>query len=324
MIKAHIVGGAGYTAGELLRILLHHPQVSIGQITSNSQEGKLVHEIHQDLIGDTELTFQKEITTDADVIFICAGHGKARSYLEEYGHANAKIVDLSRDFRIQPEVHFKNVEFVYGLPERNKEAITQATAVANPGCFATAMQLALLPLAQANRIQSDIHISGITGSTGAGQKLQATTHFSWRSNNISTYKTFTHQHLEEVQQTLKYYQPEQDIPTHFIPYRGDFTRGILINLYTPFEGTEAEARQLYTSFYKDHPLTHVVPGALHLKQVTNTAKALISIEKHEDHILVGCAIDNLLKGASGQAVQNMNLMFGLEETTGLHLKGNYH
>lgn len=321
-IKVSVVGAAGYTAGELLRILVHHPNVSLCELSSNSQQGKKIIDVHRDLIGETELSFVSEIKEPCDVLFICSGHGKSRSYLNSNYPKAKKIIDLSRDFRLEDDSKHGETQFVYGLPEQHREEIKKADAIANPGCFATAMQLALLPLAKEGLLEKDVHISGITGSTGAGQKNQDTTHYSWRSQNVSTYKTFTHQHIDEVQQMLKQHGIE-DISTHFIPYRGNFTRGIMVNLYTDCSLREEELNMLYQRYYENHPLTHLSHNGIDLKQVTNTAKALISVEKHEGKAFVSCAIDNLLKGASGQAVQNMNLMFGLPETTGIQLKANY-
>jgi len=313
MIKAAIIGGAGYTGGELIRILLNHPQAELIEVVSQSQAGKHLFEVHQDLIGETELLFTKQYGEEADVVFLCLGHGKSKQYLSQNQFAKeAKIIDLSHDFRL---------EEVYGLPELNKDKIQETRFVANPGCFATALELALLPLAY-NGMLKEVHVSGITGSTGAGLTPSETTHFSWRNNNISTYKAFTHQHLAEVKQSLMQYQPWFDQPLNFIPYRGNFTRGILATAYQYCEWPLEEAIKVYKEFYEDHPFTFVTDQALDLKQVVNTNKCLIHLEMHNGYLMVQSAIDNLLKGASGQAVQNMNLMFGLDETTGLKLKAS--
>jgi len=313
-IKIGIIGGAGYTGGELLRILIHHPEAEIVYVNSKSQAGKLVYSTHTDLLGDTDLTFSDELHTDADVIFLCSGHGESKKFLVAHPEFKAvKIVDLSTDFRDQSE------GFVYGLAELQRNKISEANHVANPGCFATSIELALLPLAQAGLIHDDVHVSAVTGSTGAGQSLSPTGHFSWRSNNISIYKAFTHQHLTEIGMVISSFQGAK--PTvNFIPYRGTFTRGIMANVYTKFSGTLEEAKTLYQNYYAEHPFTHTSDTPVDVKQVVNTNKCLISLEVHEGNLLITSVIDNLIKGASGQAVQNMNLMFGLEETAGLKLK----
>ena len=313
-IKIGIIGGAGYTGGELLRILIHHPEAEIVYVNSKSQAGKLVYSTHTDLLGDTDLTFSDELHTDADVIFLCSGHGESKKFLVAHPEFKAvKIVDLSTDFRDQSE------GFVYGLAELQRNKISEANHVANPGCFATSIELALLPLASAGLIHDDVHVSAVTGSTGAGQSLSPTGHFSWRSNNISIYKAFTHQHLTEIGMVISSFQGAK--PTvNFIPYRGTFTRGIMANVYTKFSGTLEEAKTLYQNYYAEHPFTHTSDTPVDVKQVVNTNKCLISLEVHEGNLLITSVIDNLTKGASGQAVQNMNLMFGLEETAGLKLK----
>lgn len=314
-ISVGIIGGAGYTGGELLRILLRHPAVTIAFIHSKSGAGKPVYAVHQDLIGETELHFADYFTEPADVIFLCLGHGESKVFLEENPELlRSKIIDLSQDFR--NESH----GFVYGLPELNRERIKTAQRIANPGCFATAIQLALLPLVQAGLVTGDVHISAITGSTGAGQKPSDTTHFSWRSSNISVYKAFTHQHLKEIRQSLTQLQPGLAQKIHFIPYRGNFARGILASVYTRFEGNLAEAKEIYHQFYQPAAFTHVSGLEVDVKQVMNTNKCLLHLEKYEDQLLVTSVIDNLTKGASGQAVQNMNLSMGLAEEAGLHLK----
>ncbi len=315
MIKVGIIGGAGYTGGELLRILIHHPSVAIAYVNSKSQAGKPVYATHTDLLGDTDLCFSDTLDTEVDVVFLCSGHGESKKFLAANpAFKNVKIIDLSTDFRNQSE------GFVYGLAELQKSKIQAAQYVANPGCFATSIELALLPLAAAQRIQSEVHISAVTGSTGAGQALSATSHFSWRNNNISIYKAFTHQHLTEIGMVLDSLQTGFDEALNFIPYRGNFTRGIMANVYTKFDGTLEEAKTLYKNYYAEHPFTHVSETAIDVKQVVNTNKCLLYLELHEGNLLITSIIDNLVKGASGQAVQNMNLLFGLPEKTGLGLK----
>jgi N-acetyl-gamma-glutamyl-phosphate reductase len=313
-IKIGIIGGAGDTGGELLRILIHHPQVEIVFVHSNSQAGKPVYHTHTDLLGDTDLVFSEKYHTEVDAIFLCSGHGESKKFLTANPEFKSlKIVDLSTDFRDQSE------GFVYGLAELQRDKIHQANHVANPGCFATSIELALLPLASAGLIHDDVHVSAVTGSTGAGQSLSPTGHFSWRSNNISIYKAFTHQHLTEIGMVISSFQGAK--PTvNFIPYRGTFTRGIMANVYTKFLGTLEEAKILYRNYYAEHPFTHISDSPVDVKQVVNTNKCLISLEVQEGNLLITSVIDNLTKGASGQAVQNMNLMFGLEETAGLRLK----
>ena len=313
-IKIGIIGGAGYTGGELLRILIHHPEAEIVYINSKSQAGKPVYSTHTDLLGDTDLIFSDELHTNVDVIFLCSGHGESKKFLTaNTAFKSIKIIDLSTDFRDQSE------GFVYGLAELQRDKIRQANHVANPGCFATSIELALLPLAQAGLIHDDVHVSAVTGSTGAGQSLSPTGHFSWRSNNISIYKAFTHQHLTEIGMVISSFQGAKPI-VNFIPYRGTFTRGIMANVYTKFAGNLEEAKILYRNYYAEHPFTHISDSPVDVKQVVNTNKCLISLEVHEGNLLITSVIDNLIKGASGQAVQNMNLMFGLEETAGLKLK----
>ncbi|PWK28325.1 N-acetyl-gamma-glutamyl-phosphate reductase [Arcicella aurantiaca] len=313
-MKIGIIGGAGYTGGELLRILIHHPEAEIVYVNSKSQAGKPVYNTHTDLLGDTDLRFSDDLHTNVDVIFLCSGHGESKKFLAANPEfKSVKIVDLSTDYRDQSE------GFVYGLAELQRDKIRQANHIANPGCFATSIELALLPLAQAGLIHDDVHVSAVTGSTGAGQSLSPTGHFSWRSNNISIYKAFTHQHLTEIGMVISSFNGAN--PTvNFIPYRGTFTRGIMANVYTKFSGTLAEAKELYKNYYQSHPFTHVSDVAVDVKQVVNTNKCLISLEVQDGNLLITSIIDNLTKGASGQAVQNMNLMFGLDEKTGLGLK----
>ncbi|MBK6950203.1 MAG: N-acetyl-gamma-glutamyl-phosphate reductase [Haliscomenobacter sp.] len=314
MIKAGIVGGAGYTGGELLRILLRHPQTDIAFVHSNSQAGLPVWQVHEDLEGETDLHFTSAIHTDADVLFLCVAHGQARAFLADNPVPDrVAVIDLSQDFRLDSS-------FVYGLPELNRDAIRQSKRIANCGCFATAIQLGLLPLAQAGLLRDEVHIHAITGSTGAGQALSPTSHFSWRANNLQVYKPFEHQHLKEINQSLRQLQPGFDQALNFIPVRGDFTRGILASMYTKCDLPENKAVGLYEAYYEDAPFTVVSRRNPNLKQVINTNKCLIHVEKHGNKLFIVSLIDNLVKGASGQAVQNMNLIFGLEETAGLQLK----
>ena len=318
-LSVGILGAAGYTGGELIRLLLHHPEAEIVFANSESNAGNPVSDIHEGLIGDTELHFTDALPfEDVDVVFFCFGHGKSEAFLKEHTiPANVKIIDLAQDFRIQGE-H----DFVYGLPEINKEDIQKAQHVANPGCFATAIQLGLLPAAKMGLLTEDISVNAITGSTGAGQKPGATTHFSWRNNNLSIYKPFSHQHLAEIRQSLIQVQGSLDVDIDFIPYRGDFARGIFVTEVIRTKADAAEVIQGYQDFYKDAAFTHYVDKSLDLKQVVNTNKCLVHIDAFEDKLLVTSVIDNLLKGAVGQAVQNMNLMFGIDETAGLCLKAS--
>jgi len=324
MIKAGIIGGAGYTAGELIRLLIHHTHAEINFIFSTSNAGNKISKVHQDLLGTTDLVFSDTINPDVDVLFLCLGHGNSKTFLEKNTFSETtKIIDLSNDFRLEVDANFNGKSFIYGLPELNKDNIKKADFIANPGCFATAIQLALLPLAKAGVITNDIHINAVTGATGAGTSLSATTHFTWRDNNFSHYKAFTHQHLGEINQTVNLLQSDFNSEINFMPNRGDFSRGIFATLYTKFEGTLEEAKTLYSEFYKDAAYTFISDNDIHLKQVVNTNKCILHLHKHENKLLVTSIIDNLLKGASGQAIQNMNLMFELEETEGLQLKANY-
>ncbi|MDR8392183.1 N-acetyl-gamma-glutamyl-phosphate reductase [Aliifodinibius sp. S!AR15-10] len=325
MIDAGIVGGGGYTAGELIRLLLHHPEINLDFVYSRSQGGKPVSSIHQDLVGEADFAFADAVNTDVDVIFLCMGHGNSRPFLEENPlPEEVKIVDLSRDFRLkEDDTHGNNRQFIYGLPELNYDSISKTDQVANPGCFATGIQLALLPMADNKKLLEDVNIHAITGSTGAGQKPRSTTHFSWREGNVSIYKAFTHQHLDEIKQSVGQLQGVYNQDINFIPMRGNFTRGIFVSAYTKTDLTEHEAVELYKEYYSDAQFTHVSPEPLHLKQVVNTNKCILHVEKHGDNLLVTSIIDNLLKGASGQAVHNMNLMLGLPEDTGLQLKSSY-
>lgn len=321
MLKAGIIGGAGYTGGEILRILVNHPQVEIAFVNSSSNAGNLISDVHTDLFGDTDLKFTDQILQDIDVLFLCVGHGDAKKFLEANPiNEKVKIIDLSQDFRLAQNSQLATRNFVYGLPELNKEKIQSAQNIANPGCFATCIQMGLLPLASKGFLQSEVHINATTGSTGAGQSLSKTSHFSWRNNNLSIYKAFEHQHLNEIGESLTQLQGEVKEAINFIPQRGDFTRGILAAMYIESDLTEEAAYELYESYYASHPFTHVSRKNIDLKQVVNTNKCLIHLEKHGNKLFIISIIDNLLKGASGQAVQNMNLMFGLEETVGLKLK----
>ena len=324
MITVGIVGGAGYTAGELIRILLNHDQAHIDFIYSTSNAGNPVSMIHQDLIGTTDFVFSSKIDPDVDVLFLCLGHGNSTTFLEAYPFSEeTKIIDLSNDFRLTTDSVFQGKEFVYGLPELNKKKIKKAQHIANPGCFATALQLAILPLANKGLLKDDVHINAVTGATGAGVSLSKTTHFTWRDNNFSYYKPFTHQHLGEINQTVNQLQDDFDSDINFMPNRGNFSRGIYATTYTKFEGSLEEAQKLYQDYYKKAKFTFVSDQELHLKQVVNTNKCLIHLHKHNDKLLITSCIDNLIKGASGQAVQNMNLVCGFEETEGLNLKGSY-
>jgi N-acetyl-gamma-glutamyl-phosphate reductase len=324
MIKAGIIGGAGYTGGELIRLLINHPKVAIDFVQSGSNAGNVLSKVHTDLIGETDILFSATHHYDVDVIFFCAGHGEAKKFVQENDiPSHIKLIDIGNDFRLAADASVKGRNFVYGLPEINREATKQADSVANPGCFATAIQLGLLPFAKAGLLNNiDIYTTGITGSTGAGQSLSATSHFSWRANNISPYKTLTHQHLGEIMQSL--YQEagsNASLATiNFVPWRGDFTRGIYISSTFKIKGDKQLVIDAFEAAYHNEPFTKKSSSAIHLKQVVNTNKCVINIEIVEDTIVVHSIIDNLLKGASGQAVQNMNLMFGFDETLGLKLK----
>ncbi len=324
MIKAGIIGGAGYTAGELIRLLMHHPKVTLDFVFSTSNAGNKIADIHQDLVGELEQTFTDQVNPEVDVLFLCLGHGNSKTFLEKNQISiKTKIIDLSNDFRLEKDKSFEGKTFVYGLPELNREAIKKANFIANPGCFASAIQLAILPLANQNLIEGDIHVNAVTGATGAGTSLTKTTHFTWRDNNFSHYKAFTHQHLGEINQSLEQLQNSFDKEVIFLANRGNFSRGIFATTYTKFEGSLDEAKKIYKDFYKDAAFTFVSDSEIHLKQVVNTNKCLIHLHKHNDKLLITSEIDNLLKGASGQAIQNMNLMFGFEETQGLQLKANF-
>ena len=325
MVRVGILGAAGYTGGELIRVLLGHPQAEIVFANSESNAGNPVSDVHEGLLGETNLCFTSEMPFDeVDVVFLCFGHGKSETFLKEHEiPSRVKIIDLAQDFRIKnEELKIKNYDFVYGLPETHRSVIKDCQHLANPGCFATCIQLAMLPALKAGIISGDIHVNGITGSTGAGQKPAATTHFSWRNDNISVYKTFTHQHLLEINQTVQELRPGYEGRVLFIPQRGCFTRGIFVTAYAKCELPVEEVRSIYADYYKDAAFTHFVLKSPDMKQVVNTNKALVYVEKYEDQLLMISCIDNLLKGAVGQAVQNMNLMFGIHETEGLRLKAS--
>lgn len=329
MIRVGILGAAGYTGGELIRLLLNHPEVEIVFANSESNAGNKVSDVHEGLVGDTELEFSSEMPFGkVDVVFFCFGHGKSEQFLKEHEiPASVKIIDLAQDFRIMRPLPTSPMgegsiptDWVYGLPETHREETRRCQHLANPGCFATCIQLAMLPALKAGIISGDIHINGITGSTGAGQKPGATTHFSWRNDNISVYKTFTHQHLLEINQTIQELHPGYEGRTLFVPQRGCFTRGIFVTAYAKCDMPLEQVQQIYADYYRDAAFTHFVPKSPDLKQVTGTNKAVVYVEKYEDQLLMISCIDNLLKGAVGQAVQNMNLMFGLDERAGLNLK----
>lgn len=322
-IRVGIIGAAGYTGGEMIRLLINHPTVSVSFIHSTSNAGNPVSKIHADLLGETELVFTDRLQTDIDVLFLCVGHGNAIKFLSANKIPDTiKVIDLSQDFRLTANSRINNRVFVYGLPELNKEAIKTAKNIANPGCFATAIQLGLLPLAKAG-VLGDVYTTGITGSTGAGQGLGATSHFSWRANNIQAYKSLQHQHINELQQSLIQLQGNDGMCVNFVPWRGDFTRGIYVSSIIDCGLPLAEIKQLYKTYYNEQPFTLVSDSMIDLKQVVNTNKCLLFIEKQGNKIVVHSAIDNLLKGACGQAVQNMNLMFGFDEKSGLKLKANF-
>ncbi len=334
-IKVGIIGGAGYTGGELIRLLINHPDVEIEFIHSRSNADKLVSTVHQDLVGETDLKFSDDSSPlgdgGIDVLFLCLGHGESKKFLSENKIADSvKIIDLANDFRLNLQSEILSRKFIYGLPELNRDKIKSANNIANPGCFATTIQLGLLPLAKAGLLK-DVYTTGITGSTGAGQSLSATSHFSWRENNIQAYKTLTHQHLGEIHESL--HQLQENFPNtpptggdggiNFIPWRGDFTRGIFISSQLQCDLSLNELNKLYEDFYTGHPFTHLTKEPVFLKQVVNTNKCIIQLEKVGKQLVVHSVADNLLKGASGQAVQNMNIMYGLDETAGLNLKATY-
>ncbi|HXB42025.1 MAG TPA: N-acetyl-gamma-glutamyl-phosphate reductase [Bacteroidia bacterium] len=326
-IKIGIIGGAGYTGGELVRLLLNHPNAQLQYVVSKSQQGKDLYEIHQDLTGETDLAFCATAEKGADLTFLCMSHGDAKKFLDENKFLyDAKIIDLSRDFRISRQStgdSWQETAFIYGLPELNREKIKKANYIANPGCFATAIQLGLLPLAAKGLLNADINVNATTGSTGAGRSLNATTHFSWRNDNLSVYKVFEHEHLAEINQSIKQLQNSFSDEISFIPQRGAFSRGILAAITVNIGLSQSEVENLFKIYYAEHPFVHLVK-TVDVKQITNTNKCFMQLIKHKNQLAIVTVIDNLLKGASGQAVQNMNLMFGLEETTGLKLKANVY
>lgn len=322
-IKVGIIGGAGYTGGEMIRLLINHSEVELIFVHSKSNAGKSIHAVHQDLVGETNLKFSNTTNDDIDVLFLCVGHGDSKKYLEENDIPNhVKIISLSQDFRLQKNSVFKERTFMYGLPEINREQISTAGNIANPGCFATSIELGLLPLAK-NNLLKDVYTTGITGSTGAGQTLSPTSHFSWRENNVQAYKSLTHQHLNEINESLNTLSNSSSASIHFVPWRGDFTRGIFITSQLKCIASLEDVYKLYHDFYQGHPFVKVSHEPIFLKQVVNTNNCFINIEKEKDNLVVHSVIDNLIKGASGQAIQNMNLMCGLDETMGLKLKANY-
>jgi N-acetyl-gamma-glutamyl-phosphate reductase len=321
MIKVGIIGGSGYTAGELIRILMFHPNATIDFVYSTTNAGKPLSIAHHDLMGDIEMNFTDQVNPNVNVVFLCLGHGKSKAFLEQNQFSSdTKIIDLGNDFRLTKDAEFNGKQFVYGLPELNKTAIQSANYIANPGCFATAIQLALLPLAKNGLLNEDVHINATTGSTGAGVSPSETTHFSWRNNNMSHYKAFEHQHLGEINQSIQQLQSGYPNELIFVPNRGDFARGIFATLYTTVEDSLENIVAKYEAYYADQPFVTVTTTNINMKQVVQTNKCIISLMKKGNRLLITSVIDNLTKGASGQAIQNMNLLFGLEETTGLHLK----
>lgn len=321
MINIGIIGGSGYTAGELLRILTAHPQVTINFVYSTTNAGKPVASVHQDLYGETEMDFTDAVNPDVDVVFLCLGHGQSKAFLEVHTFSETtKIIDLGNDFRLTKDAAYSGKSFVYGLPELNKEHIKKAQYIANPGCFATAIQLAVLPLAKNNLLTDTVHINATTGSTGAGVQPSGTSHHPWRANNMSHYKAFEHQHLGEITQSMQQLQPGFNEEILFIPTRGDFTRGIFATLYTKLSADFNDVVQLYKDYYAAEPFVNITTDAISMKLAIQTNKCFISLEQKGNYLLITSVIDNLVKGASGQAVQNMNLIFGLDETTGLKLK----
>jgi N-acetyl-gamma-glutamyl-phosphate reductase len=321
MIKVGIIGGSGYTAGELIRILMFHPNATIDFVYSTTNAGKPLSIAHHDLMGDIEMNFTNQVNPNVNVVFLCLSHGKSKAFLEQNRFSNnTKIIDLGNDFRLKDDAKFEGKQFVYGLPELNKTAIQSANLIANPGCFATAIQLALLPLAKNGWLKEEVHINATTGSTGAGVSLSETSHFSWRNNNMSHYKAFEHQHLAEINQSIQQLQMGYSNELLFIPNRGNFTRGIFATLYTVIENNLEDIVSIYKAYYADHPFVTITTTNINMKQVVQTNKCVISLMKKGNRLLITSVIDNLTKGASGQAIQNMNLLFGLDETTGLQLK----
>ena len=321
MINVGIIGGSGYTGGELIRLVIQHPALELDFVYSTTRAGKPLTHAHPDLLGSVETHFTGSVNPEVQVVFLCLGHGKSKAFLKENTFSKTTIIiDLSNDFRLEKDREFDGRHFVYGLPELQKENIEKATAIANPGCFATAIQLALLPLAEHQKITAPVHINAITGSTGAGVSPSPTSHYSWRNNNISWYKPFTHQHLGEIKQTIAAGQQHQKL--YFMPQRGNFTRGIFATAYTHFNGSLETAKALYKNHYKKHPFTVVSDTEITLKQVVNTNYCVLHLHKHDDTLLITSIIDNLVKGASGQAIQNLNILKGWEENLGLQLKAS--
>lgn len=323
-VKIGIVGSSGYVAGELIRTLIHHPYVSIDFVFSHSNSGAKIGELHDDLAHLSAMTCTDVVNPEVDLVFLCLGHGNSGRFLEKHAFSNeTKIIDLSNEFRLKESSKFQDASYIYGLTELQAYKIEQATAVANPGCFATAIQLALLPLAKKQELKDDIHIHAITGATGAGKGLSETSHFSWRNNNVSIYKPFAHQHLAEIGETVSTLQPSFQHEINFIPVRGNFTRGIFASVYLNTDLSEEELKSIYQKFYEKEPFTHVVENGVHLKQVVNTNHCFLHVQKQNGKVLITSVIDNLLKGAAGQAIENMNLLFGWDQATGLQLKSNY-
>jgi len=321
MKKVGIIGGSGYTGGELIRLLLQHPALELEFVYSTTRPGKALTQAHPDLLGSTTLQFTDQVNLEIDVVYLCLGHGNSVTFLKEYTFSEQTlIVDLGNDFRLKQDANFDGRTFVYGLPELQREVIENANTIANPGCFATALQLALLPLAKTESLKSDVHVHATTGSTGAGVGLSPTSHFSWRNNNFSWYKPFTHQHLGEIHQSLEQLHSTPKI--HFLPHRGDFTRGIFATVYTEYNGSLAQAKSLYQNFYNTHPFTHVSDEEISLKSVINSNNCFLHLHKHENLLLITSILDNLIKGAAGQALQNTNLIMGWEENLGLQLKAS--
>ena len=321
MKNVGIIGGSGYTGGELIRLVLQHPALKLSFVYSTTRSGKSLNSVHQDLLGTVSLDFTDSIESDIDILYLCLGHGNSKKILKKHSFSDKTIiVDLGNDFRLEADQTFEGRNFVYGLPELQKEKIENSKSIANPGCFATVIQLALLPLANQNLINSPVHINATTGSTGAGVGLNATSHFSWRNNNLSWYKPFTHQHLGEIHQSLE--QLDSPSELYLIPQRGDFTRGIFTTLYTSFEGSLEEAKEYYHTFYLHHPFTQISDQEVSLKSVINTNYCFIHLHKYQNKLLITSVIDNLVKGASGQAIQNTNLIMGWEENLGLNLKAS--
>jgi len=321
MKKVGIIGGSGYTGGELIRLLLQHPALELEFVYSTTRPGKALTQAHPDLLGSTTLQFTDQVNLEIDVVYLCLGHGNSVTFLKEYTFSEQTlIVDLGNDFRLKQDANFDGRTFVYGLPELQREVIEKANTIANPGCFATALQLALLPLAKTESLKSDVHIHATTGSTGAGVGLSPTSHFSWRNNNFSWYKPFTHQHLGEIHQSLEQLHSTPKI--HFLPHRGDFTRGIFATVYTEYNGSLAQAQSLYQNFYNTHPFTHVSDEEISLKSVINSNNCFLHLHKYENLLLITSILDNLIKGAAGQALQNTNLIMGWEENLGLQLKAS--